>query len=104
MSHFDPHHKWLGIHPDDRPIDCYKLFGIERFEADVDVIHSAADRQMDFIRKHADGEYSDIAQRLLNELGKARYQLVDQERKAKYDHKLKKLAAKEITKPATSRN
>jgi hypothetical protein len=101
MSRFDPYHQWLGIHPEDRPVDCYKLLGIDCFEADVDLIHSAAKRQMDFVREFAAGEHADAAQRLLNELGKARYQLVDEERKAKYDRKLKKLFATEIPKPVT---
>ena len=38
MSTFDPYHKWLGIPSHERPIDLYRLMGVERFEEDIEVI------------------------------------------------------------------
>ena len=43
---FDPYHVWLGINAKDQPPNHYRLLGIELFEANLDVIQSAADRQM----------------------------------------------------------
>jgi hypothetical protein len=43
---FDPYHKWLGIPPKDQPADHYRLLAIERFEADPEVIETAANVRM----------------------------------------------------------
>jgi hypothetical protein len=38
---FNPHHKWLGISPNEFPYDHYRLLAIGRFENDPDVIENA---------------------------------------------------------------
>ena len=43
---FDPYRMWLGIPPEEQPPNIYRLLGIGLFEADLDVIQEAADRQM----------------------------------------------------------
>jgi len=39
---FDPYHRWLGIPPHEQPPDHYRLLGLARFEAEADVIATAA--------------------------------------------------------------
>ncbi len=41
---FDPYHKWLGIPAKDQPANHYRLLGLDLFEADAEVIESAAMR------------------------------------------------------------
>ena len=50
MADFDPYLKWLGIRESSRPINHYRLLGLDLFEDDADVIAMAADRQMSHIR------------------------------------------------------
>lgn len=45
-EHFDAYHRWLGIPPKHQPADWYRLLGLERFEADLEVIVDAAERQI----------------------------------------------------------
>jgi len=85
MHAFDPYYTWLGISPDNRPIDHYQLLGIRKFETDPTVISNAADRQMSFVRQFAGGERRQDSQRLLNELSSARVTLLNPQRKAAYD-------------------
>lgn len=68
MAEFDPYYKWLGIPPNDRPPNHYRLLGVELFEADPDVIDSAANRQMTFLRQCATGPHVAESQKLLNEV------------------------------------
>jgi WD40 repeat protein len=92
---FDPYRKWLGIPPAEQPPNHYRLLGIGLFEADDDVIESAADRQMSHIQRHQLGQYAAISQRLLNELSAAKLCLLKADRKDAYDRALRKqLAAK----------
>ena len=87
-SDFDPYRKWLGIPPNAQPPNHYRLLSVELFEADPEVIDTAAQRQMSFVRTFALGEHAEHAQSLLNELAKARATLLDPESKAKYDASL----------------
>jgi antitoxin component YwqK of YwqJK toxin-antitoxin module len=82
---FDPYHKWLGIPPEDQPANLYRLLGLKEFEADADVIATAADRQMQHVRNYQSGEYGALSQELLNELSAARVCLLSTQKKAEYD-------------------
>ena len=84
----DAYHQWLGIPPSEQPPNAYRLLGVRLFEADLGVIRTAADRQMIHLRTYQLGEYSDLSQRLLNEVASARAQLLDPKRKAEYDRRL----------------
>jgi hypothetical protein len=85
---FDPYHKWLGIPPDRQPPDHYTLLAVQVFEKDPDVIDSAADQRMSHLRKFQTGQYSDLSQKLLNEVANARVCLLNAAKKAEYDRKL----------------
>ena len=93
-SEFDPYYKWLGIPPQHQPADHYRLLGLEIFESDRDVIRAAAERQAAHIQSYKIGPQSDLSQRLLNEISKAKVCLLDQDNKAEYDRLLKTAAAK----------
>ena len=86
---FDPYHKWLGIPPQDQPANHYRLLGVERLEDDADVISSAADQRMNFLRQFQNGERTVLAQQLLNEIASARVCLLDVKKKEDYDRNLK---------------
>ena len=92
---FDPYHKWLGIAPVEQPADYYRLLGIQRFEADPDVIHAAADQRMAHLRNYQTGQHADLSQRLLNEVATARVSLLNAGKKAAYDGQLRTKAAQE---------
>ena len=89
MASFDPYHKWLGIPPEQQPPSYYRLLGIPEYESDLDVIESAADRQMIYLRTFQAGPNYELAERLLNEVSEARVWLMDGEAKVKYDRLLR---------------
>lgn len=89
MSEFDPYLKWLGIRETTRPINHYRLLGLELFESDSDVISMAADRQMSHIRTYQNGPHGEVSQEMLNELARARRCLLVAEQKAEYDEELR---------------
>ena len=94
---FDPYHKWLGIAPKDQPPHHYRLLGIDAFEDDRDVIDSAANRVMSYLKELATGDDAAHSQMLLNEVAQARLCLLNREKKAAYDKDLKpKLSPKKL--------
>ena len=88
---FDPYYQWLGIPPKDQPPNHYRLLGLELFEENRNVIATAADRQMGFIKNYQTGpvEAEELSQRILNELAAARLCLLNREKKAAYDQTLR---------------
>jgi WD40 repeat protein len=86
---FDPYRKWLGIREPQRPPNHYRLLGLELFEDDPEVIQNAADARMSHIRTFAGGQYSDLSQRILNELSMAKLCLLKPEAKRSYDQTLR---------------
>ena len=89
MSNFDPYLKWLGIRENSKPINHYRLLGLDLFEDDVDVIAMAADRQMAHIRTYQGGPNGDLSQQILNELARARRCLLMPDKKREYDGELR---------------
>ncbi len=85
---FDPYYKWLGIPPHEQPPNHYRLLGIELFEANLDVVTTASDRQMAYLRSFQSGPQMNACQRLLNEVAAARLVLLDVQQKAAYDQSL----------------
>ncbi|MCS7305856.1 MAG: hypothetical protein NZ602_12220 [Thermoguttaceae bacterium] len=88
-SAFNPYYKWLGILPEEQPPSYYRLLGIPEFEEDVQIIESAADRQMTYIKTFQTGPHSAESQKILNELATARACLLDPAKKAAYDAHLR---------------
>ena len=93
---FDPYYEWLGIPRKDQPPNHYRLLGIEVFEANLNVIERAADRQMSHVRTFQVGKHGKQSQELLNVLSSAKLCLLHPEKKQAYDDQLRgKLAADE---------
>jgi hypothetical protein len=86
---FDPYHRWLGIPPKDQPPNHYRLLGIERFESDQEVIRDAVEQRMAHVRTYQLGQYSELSQKILNELAAAKACLLDPQKKAAYDRQLR---------------
>ncbi|MCA9174012.1 MAG: serine/threonine protein kinase [Planctomycetales bacterium] len=85
---FDPYHRWLGIRATNQPVNHYRLLGLDVFEEDLEVIASAADRQMAHVRSFQNGPQGEASQALLAKIAVARLCLIDSERKANYDDQL----------------
>jgi len=81
-SEFDPYYKWLGIAPREQPPNPFRLLGINQLESDGDVIDAAADQRMAFLQTKSLGEYSEHAQRIMNEVATARLSLLDRSKKS----------------------
>ncbi|MBN2476563.1 MAG: hypothetical protein JXB62_18255 [Pirellulales bacterium] len=86
---FDPYLTWLGIRDPQRPPNHYRLLGVALFEDDPRVLEHAADRQMAHVRTFQTGRHSAQSQRLLNELATAKLCLLNAEKKAAYDARLR---------------
>ncbi len=91
---FDPYLKWLGIPPKHQPPNDYRLLGVESFEADPDAIANAADQRMAHLKTFSAGEHSALSQRILNEIAAARVRLLNPQKKAQYDARLRKATPK----------
>lgn len=88
-ANFDPYWLWLSIPVSQQPPNHYRLLGLELFESDDEVISSAADRQIAHVSSFQSGEYAELSRKILNELAVARITLLNKEKKAKYDAKLR---------------
>ncbi len=86
---FDPYHRWLGIPPKAQPANYYRLLAIDLFESDREVIRDAGEQRMAHVRTYQLGQYTDLSQRILNELAAAKACLLDPEEKAAYDQQLR---------------
>ena len=85
---FDAYYKWLGIPPEEQPPHYYRLLGLRPFEADPDVIASAADQRIAHLRSFQSGRYGFRSQEILNEVAAARVALLNVAKKAEYDRQL----------------
>jgi hypothetical protein len=86
---FDPYETWLGIPTDLRPPTYYDLLGLAPHETDPEAIEQASLRRMGKVRVHEIGPHSDQSHVLLAELELARLVLLDPERRAEYNAKLR---------------
>ena len=86
---FDPYYTWLGIPPQEQPPHFYRLLGLEVFEENREVIATAANRQLEYLRELGEGEQRKYAKKLLEFISKARVCLLDPKRKATYDERLR---------------
>jgi len=86
---FDAYHEWLAIAPKDQPPNCYRLIGVDLFEEKPNVIDTAVDQRMAHLRTFQTGPRSKYCEELLNKVSAARITLLDPQKKAAYDAKLK---------------
>lgn len=82
---FDPYREWLGIQPQERPVDHYRLLGLPRFEQDLEKIAFAADGRMALIRSNQTGRRGAFTHKLLNEITAAKLCLLSPVAKGQYD-------------------
>ncbi len=94
---FDPYRKWLGIPPEEQPPHYYRLLAISAFESDPDVISNAADGRMSQVKSYQAGPHARLSQQILNQIAAAKVCLLDPQKKAAYDRRLReKLQATEF--------
>ena len=86
---FDPYYVWLGIPPQERPANFYRLLAIPLLESDPDVIDNAADQRTAHLRTFQSGKHGKDAERMLNEVAIARVSLLDPQKKAAYDQRIR---------------
>ncbi|MGO9114455.1 MAG: hypothetical protein ACLP9L_35000 [Thermoguttaceae bacterium] len=86
---FNPYYQWLGIPPCEQPPHHYRLLGIVLFENQLEVIESAADRQMAHLRTFQTGPRWVFSQKLLNEVAVAKVCLLNPQNKTAYDRWLR---------------
>ena len=99
---FNPYHKWLGIPPEEQPADHYRLLGVAQLESDADVITGASDQRMQFLLTMQTGEHSKLVDKLLNEIANAKACLLNKEKKAAYDKRLRAKTAVEEKRPEST--
>ena len=83
--------EWLGVPPDPRPPDYYTLLGVDIFCRDQDIIELAARRQLmrlDEFALYPDRDTRDAVQDMMNEVARARVDLVNPNRRLAYDRQL----------------
>ena len=85
LSDIDPYHQWLSIPPKDQPPDHYRLLGLARFEANVEVIARAAEKRLEYLRTLQTSAEAKECERLRGEMEHARATLLEPHRKAVYD-------------------
>lgn len=87
---FDPYFKWLKIPPSEQPPNHYRLLNTARFESDPEIIETAVARLVTLLQNLSTGDQAEHAQRILNDVAKARLCLSDPNQKAEYDDRLRK--------------
>jgi len=85
---FDPYSQWLGIADPKRPVDHYRLLGVERLESDPRALFAAVDRRMATLRKVRAGQHAAELQRVRHEIIVAKGCLLNPKKKAAYDARL----------------
>ncbi len=81
----DVYRDWLGIAETARPLNYYQLLRLKTFEDDTSRIRAHYQKMHAHVRKHAEADYAEQAQQLLNELARAMLCLTDAQRKREYD-------------------
>ncbi|MGO8750100.1 MAG: SUMF1/EgtB/PvdO family nonheme iron enzyme [Thermoguttaceae bacterium] len=89
-SDLDPYYLWLGIPPQEQPPNHYRLLAVQVFESNPEVIREAVMRQSGHLRTYQLGKHVALTQKLLNEVSAAKVCLLDPQRKAAYDARLRK--------------
>ena len=90
MASFDPYQKWLGISAAQQPPNHYCLLGLANFESDEKVIEDACAQRIAKLQDLSHGENVELAQKLLNDVARAKLCLTTKADKFKYDLGLRK--------------
>lgn len=93
---FDPYYKWLGIAAEEQPASLYRLLGLRPFEADPDVIDTAAHQRLALLKTFQAGKHAAHSQKLLREIMRARQRLLDPTERAAYDAVLREQLQRQI--------
>jgi hypothetical protein len=96
---FDPYKTWLGIPATKRPLTAYTLLGLAPLESDAEKIQQSAGKRRAAVEKHLSGPAAKIAEKVLGQLNESEQLLLDPQRKAKYDAKLKASAPAQAAAP-----
>jgi hypothetical protein len=75
---------------------------LEIFESDLDVIDAAANRQMSYLKQVSTGAHAADSQKLLAEIAAARVCLLNPEKKAAYDQRLKSASLPVMPEPVVA--
>ena len=67
MSDFNPYNKWFGIPKNEASPSFYQILGLSFGESDPDVIESAAEQRLLFLKSVQNGPDGFDAKRLTNE-------------------------------------
>ena len=86
---FDPHRHWLGIGPEERPVDHYRLLGLPRFEDDRAVIGAALVRSLRQVGGSPEPGRDAARDALVAELQRAAETLLRHDSRAAYDARLR---------------
>ena len=86
---FDPYRKWLGISSKKRPPSHYELLGIGLDEEDGEVIDSAAERRIGFVRGQLGKGHDEAVHTLIYQLQEAQLTLKDPQQRREYDRRRK---------------
>ena len=89
MTEQEVYHLWLGIPPEEQPPNHYRLLGVALFEQNEEVIRNAADRQMAHVKSLGVKQFTDVGQRLLNQIATAQICLLRPEKRAAYEKELR---------------
>ena len=81
--------EWLDIPLKDQPPNHYQLLGIKLFEADLEVIKSAAHQQMERVQSFRTDENSELLKNMLKKIATARVCLLNPAGKVEYDSSLR---------------
>ena len=98
---FDPYWEWLKIPPEQNPPNYYQLLGLPVLENDQAVIEQSVTALVNKLQRLSHGPHVDAAQKLLNEVARARLCLTQPEKKHVYDHRLRQQLS---SKSSTSRS
>ncbi len=102
---FDPYQSWLSIPPEQQPPDYYCLLGINRYEPSLKIIERAVNQRVELLQNLSNGPNVKHAQRVLNEIAKARVCLTDPVKKSAYDRQLQNPKSSQVVQsPKKDRN
>jgi Tfp pilus assembly PilM family ATPase/tetratricopeptide (TPR) repeat protein len=87
-TEFDPY-LWLGVREVRRPLNAYELLGVPILEEDVEIIRAAVGQRCAILLTRRDEAPEDVWNQVFREIEEAARVLLDPDRKAAYDLRVK---------------